>query len=190
MAVPLSKGPAIPGWLGAFTHDMWANSPRARVSPAGGPITLSTLITQLLFDNVEKGFTLAVSFKVVQEEAHGVLQPGGRMVGAVGREQDIFQTVKRMAFRQRFSVEYVQGRTLDSTFGEGADHRGFVDDGTTTDIDYHRVWFHGGEFRLADQPASVRRERRSHDDVVALRDHFEPIGRAEDPVDQRVGVVK
>src|SRR5581483_10346129 len=78
-------------------------------SVAGSPPS-NTLVASLLVDYVDQRLTFPEALIVLQEEAHGVIQPGCRMVGAMGREQHVVEPVEWVAFRQGFGIVHVESR--------------------------------------------------------------------------------
>src|SRR5271154_4490196 len=85
------------------------------------------LISQLLIDHIEQRLAFAVSLELLEEKLHRIVQPIGRMVGAMRRKQDIFQLIERMTFWQRLLVENVQRSAFDSAGRKSVDQGFFVD---------------------------------------------------------------
>src|SRR6202008_1229479 len=104
---------------------------------------------------VQQWLSATESFKLREEEAHGIVEPIGRMVRAMRRQKNVFQFVKGMCFGQRLFVENVQRCSLDLAFRERLDHCWLVNYRAAADVDDYRAWLHGGEFRFTDQSARL-----------------------------------
>ena len=69
-----------------------------------------------------------------------------RVVGVVGREDEILTVPKLALLRKRLNGKYVQSGTQNRLSLQRVHQRGLVDTDATADGDKDRVWFHGREF--------------------------------------------
>src|SRR5438552_11816771 len=76
------------------------------------------LVPLFLIDDVLELFAGGESLELGQEEAHRLLGPIRGVVGAMRREQQVFQAVEGVAVGKWFRVENVQRRSLDWLCGE------------------------------------------------------------------------
>src|SRR2546426_8269834 len=102
-------------------------------------------VSQLLVHYVPQRLPFVIALELLDEEAHRLIQPVRRVVGAMRREEHVLQPVERMTFGQRLAVEYVQRGALDMLAGKRRYQSRLLDHRAAADIDYHRVRFHRGE---------------------------------------------
>lgn len=84
------------------------------------------------------------AFEVGEEELHRLVEPGGGVVGGVGREEHVVHCPEGVGGGERLGVIDVEHGAADAPAGEGADEGGFLDDGPAADVDQDGVGGEGG----------------------------------------------
>ena len=143
---------------------------RGKVSQATGKNVSS--VPEPLVHDIEEVLSTPESFKLYKEESRRIVEPVGRVVSAMGRQENILQGIKRMTFGQRLLIKNVKACSSDSIFREGLDQCALIDSAATTDIDQHRVLLHDSEFGFSNQTSSLLRQWQAYRDIVTLRKHF------------------
>src|ERR1039457_5195872 len=162
---------------------MTSDSPRRD----GGARATPPSIPQMLLDDVLQQLPLAEPLVLLKKELHRVLEPDRGLIGAVGRDKNVFEFVDRVAGGNWLFLEDIQARTLDSLFGKRAHHRRLVDHRSSANVDDHRIRLHGRKGSIADHVARLSRQRRRHHYVVALSKQLREFVRLIKLADERVG---
>src|SRR5215471_17880966 len=112
-----------------------------------GLLFASPSVSPAFIHYIQQRLSLAEALELPEEEAHRVRQPPGRVVGTMGGEQYILQSIKRVARRQRLTVEDIESRALNPAFFERLHEGCLVDHRAALDIHQHRGLLHGAQFR-------------------------------------------
>ncbi|EAU63439.1 hypothetical protein STIAU_4719 [Stigmatella aurantiaca DW4/3-1] len=151
---------------------------------AGTPGSAS--VTRALVDEVQQRCTLLEALEVLQEEGHGVLAPGGRVIGTMRGEQDVLQPPKGMVFRQRLGLEDVQRGAAQLSLLQGTHQGGLVEGAASADVDQHGMGLEGLQLRFPHQPLRAGGMWHGQQQVIRGGDHLLPAVEGKHLVHQRI----
>ena len=140
-------------------------------------------------DDRFEGFSLEEALKILDGEGGGVLASIFGRAGDVGEEGDIGQATKRGVLRERFDFVDIEAdlEVGDAVTGD-TDEGGFVDDGTSTDVDEGAAGADGAEEFFGDDVVIFFSVGGEFDDDVVLGEEVFEGGGAGDAVFLKDGV--
>jgi len=108
---------------------------------------------------------------LLKEEAHCLLEPGVGLVGAVWRDQDVFEFVDGVAGWDWLLLKDIQTRAFDLSIRESTHQSSLVDNGSAADVYDNSIGLHRSEGGIADHVMGFRGEGRRDNYVVACGEH-------------------